>query len=114
MIHKRLLMWQYEGFRVFERAHWTEYDSFRLCRDLKIIAGNGKIDWVRIGMLMDILMDIPNQRALSSSEKSLKSFLRDVAQHKYAWWDGQQVRLSEYPHGPKVPVYWDFPAAAIK
>ena len=110
MMHKRLLMWQYEGFRVSERQRWTEFDSYSLCRDLKIIAGDGKIDWVRIGMLMDVL----DRDGLSSSEKSLKSFLRDVAQHKYAWWDGQRVRLSEYPHGRKAPVYWDFPAAAIK
>ena len=114
MIHKRLLMWQYEGFRVFERAHWTEFDSYSLCRDLKIIAGDGKIDWVRIGMLMDILMDIQEQRTLSSTEKSLRSFLFDVAQRKYAWWDGRQARLLEYPHGRKAQVYWDFPAAAIK
>ena len=110
MMHKRLLMWQYEGFRVYERQRWTEFDSYSLCRDLKIIAGDGKIDWVRIGMLMDIL----DQRGLSSSEKRLRSFLRDVAQYKYAWWDGRRVRLSEYPHGRKVPVYWDFPAAAKK
>lgn len=110
MMHKRLLMWQYEGFRVYERQRWTEFDSYSLCRDLKIIAGDGKIDWVRIGMLMDIL----DQRSLSSSEKSLRSFLRDVAQYKYAWWDGHQVQLSEYPHGRKVTMHWYFPAAAIK
>ena len=78
-----------------DRRIWTAHDSFSLCRSLNVIAGDGRIDWARAGLLMDVL----NGCAPSLARRRLGRFLSWLVAHRYARWDGREVRCSDYPRG---------------